>query len=160
YDPPMGPDPVRLLGRELERRALEELLMAGRGALVLRGEAGIGKSAPLDYARAGARGPEIPSAGGGEAQAGAAVARVPQLCGPPLDALPQLAAPQRAALETALGISPGPAPDRFRVGLAVLGLLESAADRDAVLCVVDDAQWLDRASAQTLAFVARRLQET
>ena len=153
----MRPDRVRLLGRESERRVLEELLMAGRGALVLRGEAGIGKSALLEYARAAAGGRRICTAVGVESEAELAFAGVHQLCAPLLEELPLLAAPQRAALETAFGISQGPPPDRFLVGLAVLGLLEAAARKEPLLCLVDDAQWLDRASAQALAFVGRRV---
>ena len=82
---------------------------------------------------------------------------VHQLCAPLLDHLEVLPGPQRAALRTAFGISPGPPPDKFLIGLAVLGLLSEAAGQQPLICLVDDHQWLDRASAQTLGFVARRL---
>src|SRR5258708_8947950 len=86
-----------------------------------------------------------------------AFAGLHQLCGPMLDRLGRLPVPQRDALRTAFGMSAGPAPDRFLVGLAVLGLLSEAAAERPLVCLVDDAQWLDRASVQVLAFVARRL---
>ncbi len=87
-----------------------------------------------------------------------AFAALHQLCAPLHDRLEGLPAPQRHALEITFGLSEGPAPDRFFVGLAVLGLLSEAAEERPLLCVIDDAQWLDRASAQALTFVARRLQ--
>src|SRR5258705_10841199 len=87
-----------------------------------------------------------------------AFAGLHQLLAPMLDRLERLPAPQRDALRTAFGLSPGSAPDRFFVALAVLSLLSDAAEEQPLICVVDDAQWLDRASGQVLAFVARRLQ--
>jgi hypothetical protein len=97
-------------------------------------------------------------ASGVESEMELAFAVLHQLCAPLLDRLEGLPAPQRRALEITFGLSEGPAPDRFFVGLAVLGLLSEAAEERQLLCVIDDAQWLDRASAQALAFVARRLQ--
>ena len=86
-----------------------------------------------------------------------AFAGLHQLCTPMLDHAESLPGPQREALRTAFGLSAGPVPDRFLVGLAVLGLLSEAAGERPLICVVDDAQWLDRASAQALGFAARRL---
>ena len=80
-----------------------------------------------------------------------------QLCAPMLDLRERLPEPQRDALETAFGLSTKTTPDRFVVGLAVLGLLSEAAEEQPLICVIDDAQWLDKASALTIAFVARRL---
>jgi DNA-binding CsgD family transcriptional regulator len=130
----------------------------GRSAvLVLRGEAGVGKSALLDYAVASAADLRVVRGAGVEPEMGLAFAGLHQLCGPALDRLARLPGPQRAALETAFGLQAGPAPDRFLVGLAVLSLLSQAAGEQPLVCVVDDAQWLDQASAQVLAFAARRL---
>ena len=125
--------------------------------LVLRGEAGVGKTALLDYAVASAEGLRVVRAVGLESEMELAFAGLHQLCGPVLDWLPRLPAPQRAALGTAFGLATGPEPDRFLVGLAVLSLLSEVAREMPLVCVVDDAQWLDRASAQALAFAARRL---
>src|SRR6201998_4889207 len=96
-------------------------------------------------------------AGGGESERGLACAGLHQLLAPVLDHAEGLPGPQREALRTAFGLSAGPAPDRFLVGLAVLGLLSEAAGERPLVCVVDDQQWLDRASAQALGFAARRL---
>ena len=125
--------------------------------LVLRGEAGIGKTALLDYAVASAAGLRVLRATGVEPEMELAFAGLHQLCGPMLNRLGRLPDPQRAALETAFGLAAGPAPDRFLVGLAVLNLLSQVAGEGPLVCVVDDAQWLDRPSAQALAFAARRL---
>ena len=125
--------------------------------LVLRGEAGVGKSALLEYAVERASGFGIARAAGVEAEVELAFAGLHQLCAPMLAGLGHLPAPQRDALATAFGQSAGPAPDRFLVGLAVLSLLAATTEDRPLMCVVDDAQWLDRVSAQTLAFVARRL---
>jgi len=141
---------------------LDELLTAVRrgesGALVLRGEAGMGKTALLDYASRLCEGCRLIRAGGVESEMELPFAALHQLCMPLLDGLERLPAPQRDALRTALGLMSGPRPDRFLVGLAVLTLLSDAAETQPLICVVDDAQWLDRCSAQVLSFVARRLQ--
>jgi DNA-binding CsgD family transcriptional regulator len=150
-----------LRGRRSECAVLGALLhgvRAGRSAaLVLRGEAGVGKTALLDHAVASAANLRVVRAAGVEPEMGLAFAGLHQLCGPVLDRLGKLPGPQRAALETAFGLEAGPAPDRFLVGLAVLSLLSEAAEDRPLVCVVDDAQWLDQASAQALAFAARRL---
>src|SRR6516165_1335264 len=150
-----------LLNRQRERAALDGLLgdlRSGRGrALVVRGEAGVGKSALLEYAAGAAPDLRVVRAIGVESEMELAVAGLHQLCLPLLDHLGRLPAPQRDALGVAFGLRAGGAPDRFLVGLAVLTLLSEAAEDRPLLCLVDDAQWLDRASAQVLAFVARRL---
>ena len=150
-----------LWGRRQQCTALDGLLAevrAGRSrVLVIRGEAGIGKTALLDYAAETAPDFRVARAEGVESEMELPFAALHQLCGPMLGRLGRLPGPQREALGVAFGLCPGGAPDRFLVGLAVLGLLsEVAADRP-LLCLVDDAQWLDQASAQALAFVARRL---
>ena len=124
---------------------------------MLRGEAGIGKTALLEYLVASASDLRVVRAVGVESDMELAFASLQQLCSPLLDRVEELPAPQRRALETVFGLSDGAAPDRFLVGLAVLTLFAAEAEHCPLLCVVDDAQWLDRASALTLAFVARRL---
>jgi DNA-binding CsgD family transcriptional regulator len=124
---------------------------------VLRGESGIGKSALLECALDMASGFRVVRGAGVESEMELAFAGVHQLCAPLLDEIGRLPAPQRDALETAFGLSAGAAADRFFVGLAVLNLLSGIAERQPLLCLVDDAQWLDGASAQVVAFVARRL---
>ncbi|WP_250032682.1 ATP-binding protein [Paractinoplanes maris] len=152
-----------LVGRRAERDAVEQLLdraRAGRsGALVVRGEAGIGKTALLGQAReTGARwGFRLECSAGVESETQFAFAGLNQLCAPLLDHVGALPDPQRAALGVAFGLQGGAAPDRFLVGLAVLNLLAEVAEEGPLLCLVDDAQWLDQASAQVLAFVARRV---
>src|SRR5262249_3146368 len=150
-----------LLNRQRERAALDGLLedlRSGRGrALVVRGEAGGGKSALLEHMAGAAAGMRGGGGAGGEAGVGVAVARGAQVCAPLLDRLEGLPGPQRDALRIAFGLREGGAPDRFLVGLAVLTLLAEMAEERPLLCVVDDAQWLDAASAQVLAFAARRL---
>ena len=150
-----------LRGRRDECAVLDRLLDgAGAGqsaALVLGGEAGAGKSALLDYAIASASDLRVLRAVGVESEMELAFAALHQLCAPALDRLERLPVPQRDALLTTFGLRAGPVPDRFLVGLAVLSLLSDVAGERPVVCVVDDAQWLDRASAQCLAFVARRL---
>jgi DNA-binding CsgD family transcriptional regulator len=150
-----------LVNRQQERAALDDLLgalRAGRGrALVVRGEAGVGKSALLEYVVGAAADMRVARAVGVESEMELAFAGLHLLCAPLLDRLERLPAPQRDALGTAFGLREGAAPDRFLVGLAVLTLLSEAAEDRPLLCLVDDAQWLDRASAQVLAFVARRL---
>jgi DNA-binding CsgD family transcriptional regulator len=150
-----------LLDRLPERAALSQLLDASRagrsGVLVLRGEPGIGKSALLEYAVESAAGLRVARVAGVESEMELAFAALQQLCAPMLDKLEGLPDPQRDALGVAFGLNIGAVPDRFLVGLAALSLLSEAAEQQPLLCVIDDAQWLDRASAQALAFVARRL---
>ena len=126
-------------------------------ALVVRGEPGVGKTALLEYLAANAPNCQIARAAGVQSEMELAFAGLHQLCMPMLNRLERLPAPQHAALSTALGMTEGSAPDRFLVGLAVLNLLSDVAEERPLLCLVDDEQWLDRASAQVLAFVARRL---
>src|SRR6516225_11478979 len=149
-----------LLDRQQERAALDGLLgdvRSGRGrALVVRGEAGVGKSALLEHVAGAAADMRVARASGVESEMELAFASVHQLCAPLLGRLEHLPDPQRDALEVAFGLRAGAAPDRFLVGLAVLTLLSEVAEERPLLCVVDDAQWLDRASAQVLAFAARR----
>ena len=151
-----------LRGRDRECRLLDELISAirrGEGrSLVLRGEAGIGKTALLEYLLESASDTTVVRAAGVESEMELAFATLHQLCGPLLDRLEGLPAPQREALEIVFGERAGPPPDRFLVGLAVLGLFSEAAGERPFLCVVDDAQWVDQESALTLAFAARRLQ--
>ena len=151
----------RLCGRRGEREMLDRLLGSVRAGqsrvLVLRGEAGIGKTALLGYLLERASGCRIARAAGVEPEMELAFAGLHQLCAPFLDRIERLPDPQRAALDTALGLRDGDTPDRFTVGLAVLSLLSDVARERPLVCVVDDAQWLDRASAQALAFVARHL---
>src|SRR4051812_39193352 len=151
-----------LRGRTSECARLDELLSAVRrgesGALVLRGDAGMGKTALLDYAARLCEGCRLLRAGGVESEMELPFAALQQLCMPLLDGLESLPAPQRDAVRTAFGLMPGPRPDRFLVGLAVLTLLSDVAERQPLICIVDDAQWLDRCSSQVLSFVARRLQ--
>jgi DNA-binding CsgD family transcriptional regulator len=150
-----------LLGRASECALLEGLMRdvrRGEGrSLVLTGEAGIGKTALLEYLVAAASDVTVVRAAGVESEMELAYASLHQLCGPLLDRIEGLPGPQRQALEVVFGLSAGPSPDRFLVGLAVLSLLSGVSEEGPVLCVVDDAQWLDRSSALTLAFVARRL---
>jgi DNA-binding CsgD family transcriptional regulator len=151
----------RLLGRLSECAALDQLVASVHAglsrALVLRGDAGAGKSALLDYLAHHAAGAEIIRAAGVESEMELAYAGLHQLCAPFLDRLERLPDPQRDALGAAFGVRHGDAPDRFLVGLAVLSLLSDVAEERPLIGIVDDAQWLDAASAQALAFVARRL---
>jgi len=150
-----------LYGRRTELAALDRLLADVRAGqsrvLVLRGEAGIGKTALLDYLQEQASGFRVARAVGVESEMELAFAGLHQLCTPMLDNLVGLPSPQRDALGNVFGLSTGEAPDRLLVGLAALGLLSAAAEELPLVCLVDDAQWLDQASAQALAFVARRL---
>jgi hypothetical protein len=150
-----------LLDRLPERAALSELLDAARagrsGVLVMRGEPGIGKTALLEHAIESAAGLRVVRVAGVESEMELAFAALQQLCAPMLDKLEGLPDPQRDALGVAFGLNTGAAPDRFLVGLAALSLLSEVAEQQPLLCVIDDAQWLDRASALVLAFVARRL---
>jgi DNA-binding CsgD family transcriptional regulator len=145
----------------LKRAVLDGLLgvlRSGRGAaLVVRGEAGVGKSAMLEYVAGAAADMRVARVSGVESEMELAFAGLHQLCAPLLDRVERLPPPQRGALEVVLGQRAGGAPDRFLVGLAALTLLSEAGRERPLLCVVDDAQWLDQASAQALAFAARRL---
>src|SRR5438876_1708470 len=151
-----------LIGRELECARIDAVLDAARerrsGALVLRGEAGIGKTALLEYAIERAEGFRVLRALGVESEAELAFAGLHQLVRPVMDAVSELPPPQARALKTALAIEDGAAQERLAVSLAILSLLAAAADSTPLLCVVDDAHWLDQASAEALTFVARRLQ--
>jgi AAA ATPase domain len=151
-----------VLGRDAEFTALDRVLedaRAGRGrVLVVRGEAGVGKSALLDYVAEQASGSQLARAAGVEYEAELTLAGLQQLLGPSvLQRSEHLPGPQRDALRVALGMQQGPAPDRFLVGLATLGVLCDMAENGTLVCLVDDAQWLDRASIQVLAFIGRRL---
>jgi len=150
-----------LRGRRTECAALNQLLAEARAGqsrvLVLRGEAGVGKTALLGYVHEQASGFRVARASGVESELELPFAGLHQLCTPMLSSLAGLPGPQRDALGTVFGLSTGEAPDRLLVGLAVLGLLSEVAEERPLVCLVDDAQWLDQASAQALAFVARRL---
>jgi DNA-binding CsgD family transcriptional regulator len=150
-----------LLDRLGERAALGGLLDAARagqsGVLVLRGEPGVGKTALLDDAIGSAAGLRVARVAGVESEMELAFAALQQLCAPMLGGLEHLPDPQRDALSVAFGLRAGAAPDRYLVGLAALSLLSDVAEQQPLLCVIDDAQWLDQASAQALGFVARRL---
>src|SRR3954469_19215000 len=151
----------QLRGRQREREALDRLLHAARGgdggALLVHGEPGVGKTALLDYAVEAGSGLGVARPAGVEGEMELAFAALQQLCAPFLELRGRLPPPQHDALAVAFGLDAGAAPTPFLVGLAVLGLLSEAAEERPLLCVVDDAQWLDRASARALAFVARRL---
>ena len=163
--PPAEPDypSIRpgLLGRRDECVMLDRLVAAVRGGrnqvLVLRGEAGAGKTALLNYTLTRTGGCRVIRAAGAEPETGLAFAALHQLCAPFLDRLELLPEPQRDALSVAFGVRDGDGPDRFLAGLGFLGLLPEIAGQQPLICVVDDAQWLDEASAQALAFAARHL---
>jgi DNA-binding CsgD family transcriptional regulator len=156
-----APTGLMLGGRDDERAVLDRLLDEARagqsGVLVLRGEAGVGKTALLEDAIESSSDLMVVRAAGVESEMELAYAALHQLCAPLLDRLDRIPAPQRDALETTFGLREGPVPDRFLVALATLSLLSEAAEGRPLVCAIDDAQWLDRASAQVLAFVARRL---
>jgi DNA-binding CsgD family transcriptional regulator len=151
------------MDRISERGALDRLVEAVRAgesrALVVRGDPGVGKSVLLEYlaGQASGAGCRVARATGVQTEMELAFAGLHQLCAPMLSRAERLPAPQRGALRIALGLAAGPPPDRFLVGLAVLSLLSEAAGERPLICVIDDEQWLDRASAQVLGFVARRL---
>jgi DNA-binding CsgD family transcriptional regulator len=153
----------RLYGRRTECKELDRLVAdvrAGQGrVLILRGEAGTGKSALLDYLadRASGSGYRVARVVGVESEMELAFAGLHQLCEPMLSRAGRLPVPQRDALRTAFGLAAGAPPDRFCVGLAVLSLLAGTAGGQPLICLVDDEQWLDRASVQVLGFVARRM---
>ena len=150
-----------LIGRARECAQLADLISAVRNgdsrALVIEGDVGVGKSALLGFLTRSAVGCLVVEVAGVESEMELAYAGLHQLCGPLLDGLERIPGPQRAALRTALGLTSGEIPDRFLVGLSVLSLLSEAARHRPVMCAIDDVQWLDRASVQTIAFVARRL---
>jgi DNA-binding CsgD family transcriptional regulator len=152
---------MELIGRDGERDILDQLVAAVRAgesrALVVSGEPGVGKTALLDYLAEQSSDCRIARAAGVESEMELPFAALHQLCAPMLDSLQGLPVPQRDALRIAFGMGSGPAPDRFLVGLGVLSLLSDVAARQPLVCLVDDEQWLDRASAQVLGFVARRL---
>jgi hypothetical protein len=149
------------MDRLSERGVLDRFVAdvrVGRGrALVVRGEPGVGKTVLLDYLAGRATGCLVARAAGVQSEMELAFAGLHQLCAPMLELADTLPVPQREALRTALGLSAGPVPDRFLVGLAVVGLMSEAAGERPLICVIDDQQWLDRASAQALGFAARRL---
>jgi DNA-binding CsgD family transcriptional regulator len=150
-----------LRGRTSECARLDALLAVLRSGrsdtLVLRGDPGVGKTALLDYLSGQASGCRLVRVGGVESEMELAFAGVQQLCAPMLDRLEHLPGPQRDALGVAFGLWQGDPADRFLVGLAVLSLLSEAAEERPLVCLIDDLQWLDRASVQALTFVARRL---
>jgi DNA-binding CsgD family transcriptional regulator len=159
--PPHPERPAELRGRRGECGVLDRLVeavRAGEGrALVVRGEPGMGKTALLEYLAGQASGCRVVRAVGVQSEMELAFAGLQQLLAPMLDRLELLPVPQRDALRTAFGLITGPAPDRLLVGLAVLSLLSDVAEKQPLVCLVDDQHWLDHASAQVLAFVARRL---
>ena len=152
---------VQLLGRQREREVVDRVLESARdgrgGVLAVYGEPGVGKTALIECAVGTATDFRVARSVGVEGEMELAFAALHQLCSQSLGLLEHLPEPQREALEVALGLRAGRAPNPFLVGLAVLNLLSDAAEEQPLLCVVDDAQWLDRASAGVLAFVARRL---
>src|SRR4051795_1535740 len=151
----------RLLGRAAECQALDRLLEDVRGGrsavLVLHGEAGVGKTALLRYCAQQASGFRVASVAGVESDMELPFAALQQLCASMLGRSDTLPMHQQTVLRVAFGLSSGDAPDRFVVALAALSLLAEVAAERPLLCVVDDAQWLDAASAEVLGFVARRL---
>jgi DNA-binding CsgD family transcriptional regulator len=153
--------PTGLIDRREEREALGRLLESIRvgqsAVLVLRGDAGIGKTALLEFVAEAAGGCRIARAVGVQSEMELAFAGLHQLCAPMLDGMGTLPEPQQQALRVAFGMEEGGAPNPFLVALAALGLLAEAAEAQPLVCLFDDAQWLDRASAQVLSFVARRL---
>jgi hypothetical protein len=153
---------MRLYGRQAEQRAIDNLLARARegrsAAVVVRGEAGIGKTALLDYAAVAADGMLVLRAVGIETEAELAFAGLHLLLRPVLDRIEALPGPQATALRGALGLSEIGSRDRFLAGLAVLSLMSDLAEDRPVLCLIDDAHWLDRASADALLFTARRLE--
>jgi DNA-binding CsgD family transcriptional regulator len=156
-----GSPRVGLLGRQREQEALGRLLEVARGGrggvLAMHGDPGVGKTALLNHAIEAGPDFRVVSAGGVEGEMDLAFAALQQLCAPILGLSERLPDPQRDALSVAFGLSAGRPPDPFLVGLAVLGLVSEAAEERPLLCLVDDAQWLDGSSARALVFVARRL---
>ncbi|MEV6414001.1 AAA family ATPase [Kribbella sp. NPDC051718] len=155
-------DPApRLLGRQSECAVLDQLvadvLAGGSRVLVLRGDAGVGKTALLAYLSGRVAGWRVATVTGVESEMEVAYSGLHQLCAPLLDHLERLPEPQRDALATVFGLSAGPVPDRLMVGLATLSLVAEAAEKHPLICIVEDSQWLDRSSVQVFGFVARRL---
>jgi predicted ATPase len=152
---------TELTDRHSEREVLDRVIRAVQAGesrtLVVSGDPGVGKSVLLDYLADRAAGCRVARAAGVQSEMELAFAGLHQLCAPMLARLEALPIPQQEALATAFGLSAGPAPDLFLVGLAVLSLLSEVAGERPLICVVDDQQWLDRASAQVLGFAARRL---
>ena len=155
--------PARLTDRSAERAAIDRFLRSVRSgesrALVLHGDPGIGKTALLEYLAWTAAACRVLDAAGVQSEMEIAFAGLHQLCSPMLEHVVTIPDPQRDALQITFGMTPGPVPDPFMVGLGVLSLLSEVAAEQPLVCIVDDEQWLDRASAQILAFVARRLGE-
>ena len=153
--------PPRLFGRTGELEILGRLIAnvrSGQSAvLVVRGEPGIGKTELLRHLVAEASGFWVARVAGVESEMELPFAGLHQLCAPMLGRLPSLAEPQRRGLSVAFGLASGDSPDRFLVALAALSLIEETSEEQPMLCVVDDAQWLDQASAQVLGFIGRRL---
>src|SRR5262245_16630032 len=151
----------QLVGRVAEAAAIDRLLAGARegtsAVLVVRGEAGIGKSALVAQAAERAAGFTVLRGTGVEAESELAYAALHQIVRPLLDRIERLPEPQAAALRAAFALSDETVQERFRVSVGVLGLLADAAEEQPVLCIVDDAQWLDQASADALLFTARRL---
>jgi DNA-binding CsgD family transcriptional regulator len=151
----------KLIGRRREQLIIEQLLQTARdghgGVLVIQGEPGVGKTALLDFLAGAATGFRLVSAVGVEGEMELPFAALHQLCAPILPFAEHLPDVQREAIAVAFGVSSGPAPDPFLIGLAVLGLLSDAAEQQPLVCIIDDAQWLDRASAKALTFAARRV---
>ncbi len=152
---------MTLIGRRVECGTLDHLVTAIRAGesrvLVVCGEPGVGKTTLLDYLSEQAAACRVVRATGVQSEMELAFAALHQLCAPMLGNLDHLPSPQREALRTAFGMRAGPVPDKFLIGLTVLNLLSDLAEQRPLVCVVDDEQWLDRASAQALGFVARRL---
>src|SRR6266850_1166173 len=152
---------AQLLGRQRQREVLDRLLDAARTGhgrvLVVRGEPGVGKTALLGYAIETAQEFRVAYTAGVEGETQLAYAALQRLCSPILELIEVLPDPQGDALAVAFGLSSGHVPNPYLVGLAVLNLLSAAAEERPLLCIVDDAQWLDAASAGALAFVGRRL---
>jgi DNA-binding CsgD family transcriptional regulator len=152
---------VALIGRHAERGVLDRLLADVRAgesrSLVLLGEAGVGKTALLDYLATQATDCRVARAAGVQSEMELPFATLHQLCAPLMGGLQQLPAAQGDALQTAFGISSGSVPDRLLISLATLSLLSGIAERQPLVCLIDDQQWVDRASAQVFGFVARRL---
>jgi DNA-binding CsgD family transcriptional regulator len=161
-EPPALPqENVGLIGRHPECAALDQLLSDVRAGesrvLVVHGEPGVGKTALLEYVGRRAAGCRVIRASGVESEMELAYAGLHQLCAPMLDCLDYLPPPQRDALRTALGLSAGPTPELLLIGMAVVSMFSDVAEAQPLVCLVDDLQWLDRASAQILEFVGRRL---
>jgi len=152
---------MELIDRDAERDTLDRFVAAVRAgesqALVLCGEAGVGKTALLDYMAGNASGCRLVRIAGVQSEMELPFAALHQLCAPMLGSLQRAPPPQRDSVQVAFGMGAGPAPDRFLVGLGVLSLLSEVAEEQPLVCLVDDEQWVDRASAQVLGFVARRL---